>query len=175
MLCCFWVDCKLRFFFLDSSCVVAWFFLQHYCLTPLLVPLVASWLFLLGLDFYFVNAQLLFCCCLTSLIIFGFFLFYCLVHFVIFDSSKRCFWKCYLKKLNLEKLIFVNNNCLNDSRVDCEFLFNLVKLNEKGIELIVNLKSLKIHLSMMKLWTQKNVGKKNIIFFHSFFVLPFFW
>ncbi len=45
----------------------------------------------------------------------------------------------------------MNNDCLNDSRVDCEFLFNLVKLNEKGIELIVNLKSLKIHLNMMKL------------------------
>jgi hypothetical protein len=38
----------------------------------------------------------------------------------------------------------VNSNCPNDSRVDCEFLFNLVKLNEKGIEFIVNLKSLKI-------------------------------
>lgn len=25
----------------------------------------------------------------------------------------------------------MNNNCLNDSRVDCELLFNLVKLNEK--------------------------------------------
>ncbi len=32
----------------------------------------------------------------------------------------------------------------------------------KGIELIVNLKSLKIHLNMMKLWTQQNVGEKNV-------------
>ncbi len=103
MLCCFWLVCKLRFFFLTPR-VVGWFFLQHYCLTPLLVPLVASWLFLLGLDFYFVNVQLLFCCCSTSLVIFGFFLFYCLVPFVMLFGFLRCClilavvlfgWFCY--------------------------------------------------------------------------------
>jgi hypothetical protein len=113
------------------------FFLLLDCWLFFLVPLVASWLFLLLLDFYFVNVQLLFCCCSGSLIFFD--SCYCIVWFsmVLFDSSSCVVWfillfltppkyvfkTCYLQKIILEKLIFVNNNCLNASRVDCELLF----------------------------------------------------
>jgi hypothetical protein len=36
---------------------------------------------------------------------------------------------------NLKKLIFVNKNWLNDPRIGCKSLFNLVEIIENGLEL----------------------------------------
>jgi hypothetical protein len=39
--------------------------------------------------------------------------------------------KCHLKTENLEKLIFINKNWPNDSRIGCKFPSNLIEFLEK--------------------------------------------
>ncbi len=55
-----------------------------------------------------------------------------------FFSLTRIFtnlMKCCLHIENLEKLIFVNKNWPNDSRIDCKFPFNLLEFFEKDVDL----------------------------------------
>ncbi len=51
--------------------------------------------------------------------------------------------KCCLHIENLEKLIFVNKNWPNDSRIDCKFPFNLLEFFEKDVDLEQELKEFK--------------------------------
>jgi len=49
--------------------------------------------------------------------------------------------KCQLLSKNLEKLMFVNKNCLNDSKASCKGSSNLVKFVETNLNLEKKLKS----------------------------------
>jgi hypothetical protein len=85
------------------------------------------------------------------------------------------FLKVLFKKINLKKLIFVNNNCLNDSRVDCELFFNSVKLNEQRHRINSKLKEFENPFEHDEIMNTAKCGGKKCIIIHSFFFLPFFW
>jgi hypothetical protein len=68
----------------------------------------------------------------------------------------------------------VNNNCHNDSRVDYELLFYLVKLNEKRHRINSKLKEFENSFEHDEIVNKNMWGKKKLKF-HSFFVLPCFW